>query len=350
VLQTALATLNTAAEAVDLSGPISAITRPLLAPHRAVLVGRVGVGKTTLANRWCGTTHPTGLGGVTEAATSCDAGSTLVFDTPGIDRPEQAILDLGPLVAGADSLVWVLDGLQPLTASERHVVDAIRPATTPVHILLSRADLLDPDDVEQVLHRVHALTGLSAVALDLRHDTLPVLPTGPSASRRGAAELALLALTAALPPARLTAQQAQRTLRERIQALVEQLRTEVHAGSLGHKVDALAALHERGPSALVGLPPLPAPARPDQDRVSRLLGGLSGIEGAERLLKAGAASWLAEAQLALVDSYEAHPEWEQLALDRQRFNQAVQDAVVALRTETEPPPSPSATPPGPRSP
>ena len=91
-------------------------------PAQVVVVGRVGVGKTTLINRWTGENHAVGLGGVTQMTQTVATPSWHWLDTPGIDNPDRALSLLGPLVDRSDALVWVVDGLQPATHTARLVI------------------------------------------------------------------------------------------------------------------------------------------------------------------------------------------------------------------------------------
>jgi hypothetical protein len=59
---------------------------------------------------------------------------------------------------------------------------------------------------------------------------------------------------------------------------------------------------------------------------------MSGLEGAVRLVRADAAGWLADVQLAIAEAYEAHPEWGTLAADRGAL-QVVSEELLAALTE-----------------
>lgn len=333
---------------------LAAIPDALGEPARIVVVGLVGVGKTTLVNRWCGTDHATGLGGVTREATTVEGTRCTCIDTPGIDRPEEALLWLPPLLADADALVWVVDGLQPLMERERRVVHETCPDALPVVALVARGDLLD-DQKDDVLARVtsHLAPRLSAgaVALDLRHDPLPEPMVSPTPKALGALRHMVEGFMGSLGPAPPSAQEAGRQARERVRALVEQLIVELHQGRLAQKVDGRLALRGRGPSVLQGLlpepVPLPVPAMVPHGPRARALGSMSGLEGAERLVRADAAGWLADVQLAILEAYETHPEWDESATRREGLQDAADALLAALHDAMARAPRPGHRPPSP---
>ncbi len=314
-----------------------ALVEAVETPARTVVGGLVGVGKTTLVNRWLGTAHPTGLGGVTREVAWFHTEGAEVADTPGLDRPEEALVRMQPLLAEADALVWVVDGLQPLTESERRVIEQASPPELPLTVLVARADLLD-DQVDDVLERVRAHLGArlatDPVALDLRFDPVPALPVGPARRARRHARDAVVAVTDALGLGPPTAHHAAERARGRVRHLVERLLAELYEGRIGSKVDARLALRGRGLAVLEGLLPgpvdLPVPPPVEHGPRARALGSLSGIEGAERLLRADAATWLADVQLAIADAYQEHPEWEERALQVQAHEEATARLLAAL--------------------
>ena len=315
-------------------GPVvDEVAATVAAPARTVVVGLVGVGKSTLVNRLCGTEHPTGLGGVTREPVVVEGDGYVVVDTPGIDRPESAVVVLQPLLADADRVLWVVDGLQPLTESERRVLARACPEGVPVTALVARADLLD-DQQGEVLERVDAhLDGHEpARALDVRSGVLPELLVAPSPRARAAASERVRASWEGLGPAPLDAAGAALRVREKVRALVEQLVGELRAGRLGQKVDARLALQGRGPAVVEGVLPegvsLPVPGPVPHGARARALGSLSGLEGAERLVRADAARWLAELQLAVVEAFDEHPEWEERAARRRELDRLT-DALLA---------------------
>lgn len=333
------ATLRTLADlAVGLAepAPLRAAAEALEAPLRVVLLGRVGAGKTTLANAWTGTAHPTGLGGVTRSPHEAEFGDARLVDTPGIDDPDAAIVALGALLATADHLVWVVDGLQPVTAGEREVVDAIVPAGTIRHTVVSRAELLDPTDREAVAARVEALTGAVPVLADLRRapPRPPAFRPGPRRHALAQAAVDELRTTLAATPAPRDLASLRQALRRSIRATVERLRTAIEAGELPDKGAARAALLAAAPAVhadvvlgLVDAPRLPLPPAPGDTLWDQVRDRASGREGARRVLEAEAGRWLLEGQLALAEWCDAHPDHVERA-DRRR---ALDEALAALQ-------------------
>ncbi len=333
---------------------LAAIPEALGEPARIVVVGLVGVGKTTLVNRWCGAAHATGLGGVTREVTAVEGAGFTCIDTPGIDRPEEALLWLSPLLANADALVWVVDGLQPLMERERRVVHEACPDTVPVVALVARGDLLDAqagDVLARVISHLAPRLAAPAMALDLRHAPLPEPMSAPTPKALGAVRRTLEAFMASLEPAPLSAQEAGRQARTRVRALVERLILELHQGRLAQKVDGRMALRGRGPAVLEGLlpepVPLPVPVMVPHGPRARALGSMSGLEGAERLVRADAAGWLADVQLAIVEAYEAHPEWGAAATQREQLQEATDALLASLDDATGRAPRPGRLPPSP---
>lgn len=297
------------------------------APVRWVVIGRVGAGKTTLVNAWTGAREATGLGGVTrepqQHAVAADPAVEL-WDTPGIDDPDTAIVRLGHLLSAADGLIWVVDGLQPLTASERRVVDELVDAPVPRHLFVSRADLLEPDDAEAVAARVASLVGVTPSLHDLRQEDAPqpALPPSPARAEhiRAAVRQAREALDDAAVPTLATLRL---RFRQAIRAEVERIEGRIDEGRVRDKNEALVALN-RAVGAVVDAtfegvdgprPPLPGPARAGERLMQQVLDRFSGQEGAHRILKAEAARWLMEGQMALEDWWADRDDLQALAAE-----------------------------------
>ena len=305
----------------------------LATPAKWVVLGRVGAGKTTLVNRWALAHAPTGLGGITQVSVPHPVGEAILWDTPGIDDPDAAIVGLGDLLDGADGIVWVVDGLQPLTASERRVVAELVDDDTPRIVIVSRGDLLDPEDAAGVAARVHALAGVKAQVADLRHavPTKPPLPVAPR--RQQNARAAVDAIRAAVESQWFVPTLAALRLRYRkaIRDAVDRIEHRIDAGQLRDKGEALAALG-REVSGVVDttvadlpapLPRLPHPAAPRDALVAQVLDRFSGQEGAHRVLKAEAARWLMEGQMELEEWWQGREDLQaraaRVAAVRQRL-------------------------------
>ena len=141
---------------------------------RVVLAGRVGAGKTSLVNGLLGESrYRVGLGGVTrEVCRVPVAVGVEIVDTPGIDGAAAAEVLLARAVEQADAVLWVVDGLQPCTGTERAVLDHVLRRGDRLDVVVSHLDLIDPLEVDEVLERVAALAeprGATSVRrLDLR--------------------------------------------------------------------------------------------------------------------------------------------------------------------------------------
>lgn len=351
-----LAAIDTLGGQVD-TAPLARALEGLCAPWRVAVIGRTGVGKSTLVNLLLGRREqPTGLGGITTAtAEFALPDSTLLVDTPGIDEAARALSTLAPLLEGVDAVVFVIDGLQPLTATERTVLDAALPPGTPLHLVVSKLDLTDEHEVPRVLQRVTALTRGYAPSsirrLDLRTATeiprdLVVPPPSPPARRIEPVRLAIVAVEealAALPPSPSRAELLQE-LRARWTDCVRRTERAVDA-ELGAQADSrLTALHrllQRAGEAVEALrqeflqdprlpsvPELPLPEAPEPDPMKQVLATMAGLETARRSLRAAAARWLLEGEVALVEWAEGLD-----ALDRNHFER--KQALEALAAARE---------------
>lgn len=339
-LELALDELLSAAEALPdgearARGPeVQAIRALALAPLRVVLIGRTGVGKTSLLNRALAAQRPTGLGGVT-AAVEEHGDEEVWIDTPGIDDPLRAIDVLGPVLDRADRALWVVDGLQPMTASEREVVAAILPAGLPLQVVVSRADLLDPDELPTVLARVRSLApqAIAVDAADLRRER-PALPDSAGAPRWAQVAAALDAARARLrpPPA---AEEVDGAWRAEVRALVHQIEADLTShGWTAHEVDALAALSAGAEGVIARVraraeDALPLPSPEEAARTNPVLAGLAGAGGAVRALRAAAQRWLLAGELALREEWSGRETRARERAAYARFAAAVDRALAS---------------------
>ena len=329
-------------------------------PWKVAVVGRLSTGKSTLVNLLVGATvRKTGLGGVTREVSSERAGEIVVIDTPGIDDENSALGFLQPLLETVDTVIWLVDGLQPLTASERRVLESSLLDNAPVHILISRLDLTDDEETTRVLERVAKLTALHAPLsirrADLRH--LKAAPEGlldrhPSPRRVQPVLDALDTLEAELDelPDAPDLLQIRTRLRglwsHAVRKAVEVVEQAIDDRIVDHKEQAVQALVEGGLTTIAGFeeqlamdlaiadhldthgpPRLPSPTATPRSPIRYVLAGLSGAEGAKRALKSAAAQWLADGELALID-------WIDQAADldaEHRHRQAARHALDCAR-------------------
>lgn len=335
-VRAALAAASRAVEGLVDTEPLAAALATWEAPWRIAVVGRTSAGKSSLVNAALGRpARPIGLGGVTRTVAEEPAGTVIWVDTPGIDGVARGISDLGPVLDEADATVWVVDALQSMTRTEREVLRCTRVPDTPLHVVVSHADLVDPAEVGSVLARVDGLAApfgaTAAVRTDLRGPcTLPAHLSAvepervPRRVRAVAAAIgAVRAALAALPPApaaRELRRAAQRSWSDAVHQVASQVEDAVRAGALPSKTEAADRLFRRASTArhtlldtwrhdpvmsrLVethGAPPLPLPERARRTAVRDMLGSFSGAEGALRVLRAAAARWLAEGQVVISD-------------------------------------------------
>jgi GTP-binding protein EngB required for normal cell division len=326
-LRAAAASLHSAAP----TQPLAAVAfARCAAPWQVVVVGRRSAGKTSLINRIAGTDHPVGLGGVTTAAHTTALADAALVDTPGLGG-RGAVDRLMPLVDDADAVLWVVDGLHPLTLSERRVLRECLLPGTAIHIVVTHLDLIEPHDVDAVLERVRTLTaplGVRSVSrIDLRSATLPPAtlvqsePSSPARRRavRRAADAVAAELDAAGPPwiERLRAD-ARAAWQEAVAEVRDALERDVALG-LVHTGAAAERLHARAPAAVeaastsllalhrpddLDAPRLPMPPARARSLMGDALGGWGGEEEVRRLLRARVAGWLADGELALVEWLE----------------------------------------------
>lgn len=290
-------------------------------PRRLVVVGRTTVGKTTLVNHLTGTTRPTGLGGVTCEPASIPDADHVWIDTPGIDREDRALDVLDPLIEGAHGIVWVVDGLQPVTRTERDVLEILVPPGLPVAVVVSRADLLG-EDLDGVLARTRAHTTPwsphTVLAANLRAprglDTLRV-PRW-TAAERVARRDALLALAGPLDAARPLDPGSLATLvtfRPAVKAWLDRrdargLPVSQQLESFAPELQALVDEHvvrwaadPRLDEAIVRLPTLPTVPDPSWSTLDSVRLAAAGAPATRRELRGVGGSWVAEAELRLAD-------------------------------------------------
>ncbi|MBT3222549.1 MAG: hypothetical protein HN348_26035 [Proteobacteria bacterium] len=341
----ALTVLLAAAAGNPLEPAIERAAEAFLAPRRVALVGRVSSGKSTLINCFVdGKPRQTGLGGVTKETAEVRHEKAILVDTPGIDVVATALTILGPLLEAVDVVIWVVDGLQPLTSSERQVLTASLLPGTPLHIVVSRLDLTDPHEEEPVLARVEKLTAplkpLSMRRLDLRHLTNPPIelvshPEWPR-RRREALREALFKMQVELGAQKplfnpdVLRSKVRQTWRREVQAAAEEVIKAINTGDLYMKDHAIRQLSEHATKAIATFraapvfaeAPLAPPRMPTFESTESDVWGLvraafGGSATAGRGVKAAAARWLAEGDL-LIEEWMALVRQKDDPLPRQR--------------------------------
>ena len=226
----------------------------LASPWTIAVVGRVGAGKTTWINGRTGGSRPVGLGGVTQAVEAIEVGDQLWLDTPGIDGLDAAIHTLGGPIASSDAVLWVIDGLQPATRTERELLAATCYPGHARAAIIARLDLVEPDQhdgvrerVRQVLDAIEPPAGGDLRKLDLHlPSALAPAPTSPrrDLARQRAIREALGALEA-LPPLEGRAELGRRLAdawRSRVRSAVDEVTTQLVEGASDHPTAAPRAL------------------------------------------------------------------------------------------------------------
>ncbi|MEZ4319273.1 MAG: GTPase [Myxococcota bacterium] len=320
---------------------------------RFLLVGRTASGKTTLRNRLLGRADPVGLGGVTQAIDTVTVRREAWTDTPGIDGRDTAIDRLGPAFDTTDVVVWVVDGLQPLTRTERDVVELLLTPGTALACVVSKADLLE-DEVDAVLERVRRNTAELAPWLVEAGDLRAWAPSfrGAPRSRRQTEALAtalsavqsrfarvekpvspedLAALTEIRPTVqawlnRWVARTERMTVSERVADFAEAL------GTLRDDLLVQLAAEPALSPHLARMPELPHPPGETDGLLATLRMNAAGQAAAVRELRSYAAAWMAEAQILLSEWAETVPTDAERAASWKRASHALQSAISPLRT------------------
>ena len=120
--------------------------------HRVVLVGRPNVGKSTLFNRMTGTRRAivTPIAGTTRDVLAHPVpvadGGFLLTDTGGMfgqsaDPLHELVVDKGrAALAGADLIVFVVDGREGLVPGDEDIAQAVRASGHPVLLAINKTD------------------------------------------------------------------------------------------------------------------------------------------------------------------------------------------------------------------
>ncbi len=292
-----------------------------------VVVGRIGVGKTTLINRWTNQSgRPVGLGGVTQSVEALEDANWTWIDTPGIDNPDRALSTLGPVVDRADALVWVVDGLQPATHTARMVLEELAEPGQGLLVIVSRLDLVPEEEREAVLARIrtHTPPGTPVHGGDLRQWQTPPPDElrAPSPRRLRVNEKAFQELLDTLEGAPAMDQRGwQKRLtdkwHEQLHGATERALVLLERQELLGESAALVWLsdtHRKMSTAVASVCP-PAMARPilpqlrlDADTaMDRVAAAMGGPDRARRRIRQAAGAWMLEGDMAIADWAADHP-------------------------------------------
>lgn len=362
--------LAAAGEVVDVTALREVWATREAPPARWLVVGRRGAGKSRLVNRLTGADAAIGLGGVTTEVRACAGEGLVLTDTPGLEHE----LDGADLVEDAlpsvDGLLWVVDGLQPLTSLERAVMRGAVPDAVPVVAVVSRLDLVDPAEHDAIFHRVRSLLAGRFLVAARPASELPALRRDlsrihalQSPFRRATLRPPLLDLQAALghlsdalgPAPGDLAHEAALDWRARVDDAHQTVAARVRDATLVFRDEALQALHTRLLSAAdavrkslrttLGAAPGWRPEPPDQldlaGQAADLFGGTRHVLDG---LAQGARTWSDAGAVAFELSVEL-PEGRALTMRQQAVtaaHHAVQAALADLAPFT---PTPVAPPP-----
>ena len=293
-------------------------------PWRIAVVGRTGVGKSALVNGLVpGAGRPIGLGGVTEQIAEVADGPVVWLDTPGIEDAEADQAWLAPLLGEVDGVVWVTDGLVPVTHTERAALARAWPPPSWLAVVASRRDRIDDSEQPDVLSRVRTLTARHApvdvVLLDLRRFVpawRPPLPTAmASPRRRRAAGAALATVSAALDQVQLPELSPGKALRTELREAVRRAEAtalaELSGKVLPGRTDAVERFLQAWKAEVTVLrarcPEIapPEPRRRLGAAWDRVRDGLEGLAGLRRELRRFAAEVASEAELHCEDAFSA---------------------------------------------
>ena len=176
---------------------------PLAAEHRSgfiAIIGRPNVGKSTLLNHLLGqkvaivTPKPQTTRGRILGVKTLPHAQLVFIDTPGLHRPRNLINRRMVQVAEraaeeADLLLWVVDGVEGVTAADRAIAARLKEGVRPVVVVVNKIDRLSKSALLPRLAAIDELlpgrdvipaSARSGANLDeLLAHLVRVLPVGP---------------------------------------------------------------------------------------------------------------------------------------------------------------------------
>ena len=350
--------LTRAGTLISVEGLATAWTGRDAGPHRWLVIGRQGVGKSRLVNALVDGEAAVGLGGVTSEVSAYDAEDLVLIDTPALEDEFDGMDLIEAHLEAVDGLLWVVDGLQPLTALERRIVDRVVPPWVGVVAVVTRLDLVDETEHDAILNRVsqllqhRALQGpVPASEVAMLRQALTRPPWQASPRRRTALTEAAAELRQTLghlvpdpdPAEAFDAWTAElrSTWREAVSQAHDGVAERVRHGEILFRDKALAALGDALTEAAEGVrdsitdrlgqAPQWTPAPPETlDVWGQARDLVAGTPGVLRGLREGAAAWAAQGEIAFGELAEL-PAAVALRQRREAVTAAVQavDALVA---------------------
>ena len=316
-------------------------------PWRIAILGRIGVGKTTLFNAMTASTMATGLGGVTTSAHRAPGDNVEWIDTPGIDGRDRALAVLEPIAAQADAIVWVIDALQPATRTERDVMAAICAPNQALSVIIARWDLVSESECASVRERVARLcpNADEVHGCDLRTQAprlIAMTPASTSPRRRLSVDIAVKAALEAHenlePPP--DASSASALLRDAwssaVRAAAKPVQTLVDQDTIESAARLTRALRDHQKAtwkaasdvprltaafAKHGTPKWPEPPAIAKHRMSRVAAAMGGRHRATSTLKQLAGKWTLAGHLTAAEWVEGAT---QVRTDRDKWQADVQ--------------------------
>ncbi len=164
------------------------------------VTGRPNVGKSTLINSLVGfkaaivSDKPQTTRNRIQAVLNRDHSQIIFLDTPGIQRPQNKLGDFMLWSAQnswkeVDAILMVVDGISQPGGGDRFLVNNLQGVTAPVFLILNKADLLRPNQIERRLESYRqlgsfegafAVSALKGGNLELVAEELEkCLPPGP---------------------------------------------------------------------------------------------------------------------------------------------------------------------------
>ena len=293
-------------------------------PWRIVVIGGVSAGKSSLVNGMGCDRQAVGLGGCTRTivelivVAGAPSQTFEVLDTPGIGGADARWL-LGPLLSGADAAIWVIDGLQPITNTERDVLEQVLPDDIVLDVVVSKVDLVPPEDRAEVMERVENVASdwsprsISWCCLRTATGLEALLERGDPRRQRFEIHGALQDLLSRLE--QLSPRRSESRLRGLWRAEVAAARTasESAAAPGARLMREAAAANDRFERMLrtevpelvsaLGLPSLPGPVLPTASPLRVLLGR----SREKKALVSATGRWLMEGEVAISEWMEALP-------------------------------------------
>ena len=251
-------------------------------------------------------------------------------------------------------ILWVVDGLQPATRTEREVLEAVCLEGQARIAIVSRLDLVDPDEREAILERVRQVLDSDSVPQggDLRSfepDLTAVLPGETSArrdlARTYAARTALAALEA-LPPLESRAEVGARlakTWREHVKAVADRVADAVSPRAAERPAVAIREFATEATASidpfLAGLadwpelteamehpPAIPLPDAEPPTAIGIVAAAMGGEHRARARIREEAGRWMAEGLMALADWVADAPGIDRARLERESDRNALLQA------------------------